>query len=163
MLNNQTEALYYLISAQIHHKQDYKYTCEHNHNLLHTQIFHLYIQVLLLHTLHMMLEVFESFLTPSCIFSALNSEKKSFQARCKKFEEERTKIYKLINQNTVPGASCSYIYDFFREHSFYYVVTEKIEGFELCPKKLSECLPIEERIILFRIILYSLGNALNVP
>ena len=83
------------------------------------------------------------------------SEKKKFQARCKKFEEERTQIYKLINQNTVPGASCSYIYDFFREHSFYYVVTEKIGGFELCPNKLSECLPIEERIFLFRIILYS--------
>ena len=83
------------------------------------------------------------------------SKKKSFQLRCKRFEEERTNIYRLINENTVPGASCSYIYDFFREHSFYYVVTEKIEGFEFCPQKLFECLPIEERIFLFRIIIYS--------
>lgn len=83
------------------------------------------------------------------------SDKSKIKLKCQKFEEERHKIYNLINSNTLPGGACSYIYDFFRENTFYYVVTEKIEGFELSPKKLFECLPIEDRLFLFRIIVYS--------
>lgn len=83
------------------------------------------------------------------------SEKPKFKLKCHKFEEERHNIYNLINSNTLPGGSCSYIYDFFRENTFYYVVTEKIEGFELCPLQLAESMPIEDRLFLFRIIVYS--------
>ena len=83
------------------------------------------------------------------------SENPKFKLKWQKFEEERHNIYNLINSNTLPGSSCSYIYDFFRENTFYYVVTEKIEGFELCPLQLAECMPIEDRLFLFRIIVYS--------
>lgn len=83
------------------------------------------------------------------------SDKPLLRDRCKRFEKERNSVYESINSATLPGGTCSYIYDFFREHTFYYVVTEKIEGFELCPNKLSTCLPIEERLFLFRIIIYS--------
>lgn len=83
------------------------------------------------------------------------STKPLLHERCRKFEKERTEIYNSINKTTLPGGTCSYVYDFFREHTFYYVVTEKINGFELCPNKLSICVPIEERLFLFRIIVYN--------
>lgn len=83
------------------------------------------------------------------------SEKKHFKLKCQKFEDERNEIYSKINNYTLPNASCSFIYDFFREKSFYYVVTEKIDGFELCPNILATALTLEERLFLFRMIVYS--------
>lgn len=77
-------------------------------------------------------------------------------ARCQSFEEQRNEIYKKINEYTLPGGACSFIHDFFRERSFYYVVTEKIDGVELKPKALAKTMPIEDRLFLFRIIVYSL-------
>lgn len=83
------------------------------------------------------------------------SEKPKIKEQCINFENDKRKIYESINSLTLPGASCSYVFDFFREKTFYYVVTEKINGVELPCKRLAETLPIEDRLFLFRMIVYA--------
>lgn len=88
------------------------------------------------------------------LFSIKYTSDSIVQKQCKKFEEERTYLYKKINKFTMPGASCSYVCDFFRENSFYYVVTEKINGIEL-PPEINKVLSIDEILFLFRMIIYA--------
>lgn len=83
------------------------------------------------------------------------SSNKVLRDRCKDFEDNRRRLYSSINSYTMPGASCSYIYDFFREKSFYYVVTERIIGLPLNTKDIFNALSPNEIISLFRIIAYS--------
>lgn len=71
------------------------------------------------------------------------------------FEKERRVIYNTINLSTLPNATCSYIHDFFREKTFYYIVTEKVVGIPLNPLILSKAILLEERLALFRRIVYS--------
>lgn len=75
--------------------------------------------------------------------------------RSVEFENERKRIYRTINSNTLPGATCSYIHDFFRERTFYYVVTERVEGVPLNSFVVSKALSLEDRLALFRRIVYS--------
>ena len=88
------------------------------------------------------------------LFSIKYTSDPIIQEKCKRFEGERMNIYKKINHSTMPGASCSYVYDFFRENSFYYVVTEKIYGVEL-PSEIHKVLSIDEILFLFRAIIYA--------
>ena len=83
------------------------------------------------------------------------SSNKILRERCKDFEDNRRKLYSNINSYTIPGASCSYISDFFRERTFYYVVTERIIGLPLNPQDLFNALSPNEIISLFKIIVYS--------
>lgn len=83
------------------------------------------------------------------------SSNKILRDRCKDFEDNRRRLYSSINSYTIPGASCSYISDFFREKTFYYVVTERIMGLPLNTKDIFNALPPNEIISLFRIIAYS--------
>lgn len=83
------------------------------------------------------------------------SSNKILRDRCKDFEDNRRRLYSCINSYTIPGASCSYISDFFREKTFYYVVTERIIGLPLNTKDLYNALSPNEIISLFRIIAYS--------
>lgn len=71
------------------------------------------------------------------------------------FENERRRIYRTINSNTLPSATCSYIHDFFHEKSFYYIVTERVDGVPLNPRCLYKALSFEERLNLFLRIAYS--------
>lgn len=83
------------------------------------------------------------------------SEVGSLAEKCKNFEYNRRRVYQDINKGTLPGGACSYVYDFFRENTFYYVVTEKIDAIEFDIKQLSNVMPIEDKLFLFRIIVYS--------
>lgn len=83
------------------------------------------------------------------------SSNKIVQKECLEFEKNRRDIYKKINALTVPGASCTYINDFFREGPFYYVVTAKIEGFDLRIEDVSKYLSLREKIFLLKTIVYS--------
>lgn len=83
------------------------------------------------------------------------SEVGALAEKCKNFEYNRRRVYQDINKGTLPGGACSYIYDFFRENTFYYVVTEKIDAVKFDIKQLFNVLPIEDKLFLFRIIAYS--------
>lgn len=74
---------------------------------------------------------------------------------CIVFESKQKKLYDTIKKNSLAGSSCTIIEDFFREDSFYYVVNERIVGISCDTFKLYEALTIQERLDLFRIIVYS--------
>lgn len=73
---------------------------------------------------------------------------------CKNFEREKSRLYKAIsecsNGNIVPVSR------FFRYRSHYYAVTEKINAKTLSPGELAS-LPISQKLILTKIIVYSIG------
>ncbi len=75
--------------------------------------------------------------------------------KCKHFEYNQQRVYQEINKRTLPCGACTYIHDFFREKTFYYVVTGKIGAIEFDVKQLSVAMPIEDKLFLFRIIVYS--------
>ena len=83
------------------------------------------------------------------------SDKGFVRERCRIFERERREIYKKLNNKSLPGGTCSYIYDFFREKTFYYVVTEKADGISLNTKSIFNALSIDARLRLFKRIAYS--------
>ncbi len=74
---------------------------------------------------------------------------------CLVFESKQRKLYDIIKKNALVGSSCPIIEDFFREHSFYYVVNERIVGMSCDTFELYKALTIQERLDLFRIIVYS--------
>lgn len=84
------------------------------------------------------------------------SDRPYLKERCEIFETDRKRLYTSINKRTLPGATCTFIIDFFRENTFYYVVTSKINGFGLSPSKLASAMSIEDRLFFFRILAYSL-------
>ncbi len=75
---------------------------------------------------------------------------------CEKFFTERRKIYRAINSYSVPKSSCCFIYDFFRENSFYYVVYERINALSLTTSDFSTELTFDQKILLLKILAYSL-------
>ena len=97
----------------------------------------------------------EKFFFIKKLLSIRYTEKGGQASECKEFEENKRQIYRKINQLTLPGGSCVYIYDFFREKTFYYVVTEKIFGVEFRTKDIARFMTIEDKISLFSIIAYS--------
>lgn len=84
------------------------------------------------------------------------SPKDPRRIKCLNFENERKYIYKLINSKTMNKASCTPIIDFFRHKTFYYIVTEKIKGISLNTKDIAKYLSLNEKILLFKIMAYSL-------
>lgn len=84
------------------------------------------------------------------------SDNQNRRKSCVAFENSRKRIYSQINTLTLPGASCTYTYDFFHDKHFYYVVTEWIDGFELCPAKVAGSLSVDEKLLISRVIMYSL-------
>lgn len=84
------------------------------------------------------------------------SKHKHIQKECERFETTRNEIYKKINSMTLDGATCPYVHDFFREGSFYYVVSRKIDGFSFSASDISKYLTLDEKLFLCRTIAYSL-------
>ncbi|MGM9763093.1 MAG: FN3 associated domain-containing protein [Candidatus Cryptobacteroides sp.] len=75
--------------------------------------------------------------------------------KCRIFEKNQQRIYNDINKFTLPGGACSFIHDFFREGSFYYVITEKIDAISFDAKAFAKMMTIEDKLFLFRIIAHS--------
>lgn len=84
------------------------------------------------------------------------SPKEPRLTKCLDFENNRKLIYKLINTKTMSNASCTPIVDFFRHKTFYYIVTEKIQGVSLKTKDIAKYIPFNEKIFLFKVMAYSL-------
>lgn len=80
---------------------------------------------------------------------------------CKEFEKYQQKLYHQIKINSMAFSSCPYIIEFFREKTFYYVVTERIIGVPCDTSELYKALTIQERIDLFKVITFSF-HALEV-
>ena len=74
---------------------------------------------------------------------------------CLAFETNQTKLYDELSVESNTLTSCPSIVDFFRDKTFYYVVTEKILGIPCDTKELYKSLTIQDRLELFRIIVYS--------
>jgi serine/threonine protein kinase len=74
---------------------------------------------------------------------------------CRLFEESRRRIYSSINSLSLPGGSCTYIVDFFRDKTFYYVVSDLITGIPFNPYQIAQSMDLQSRLQLFRIIVYS--------
>ena len=89
------------------------------------------------------------------LLSIKYSSNKKNQEECLEFEKNHRIIYDKINSMTIEGASCTYINDFFREGSFYYVVTMKIDGFDLLISDISKYLTLSEKVLLCKSITYS--------
>lgn len=83
------------------------------------------------------------------------SSNKKVQKECLEFEKNRRNIYEKINVLTIEGASCTYVNDFFREGPFYYVVTVKIDGFNLQLDDISKYLTLGEKLFLLKTMVYS--------
>ena len=77
------------------------------------------------------------------------------ESECKGFEKVRAKLYRQLAKESTAESSCPKIVDFFRENTFYYVVTERIIGIPCDTHELFKSLTIQERIDLFKIIIYS--------
>lgn len=84
------------------------------------------------------------------------SSKEPRLTKCLNFENDRKLIYKLINSKTMSGASCTPIIDFFRHKTFYYIVTEKIQGVSLNAKDVAKYISFNEKIFLLKVMAYSL-------
>lgn len=74
---------------------------------------------------------------------------------CDAFESAQRKLYRQLDKSLMMGASCPVIVDFFREHTFYYVVTERIVAIPCNTEELFKFLTLQDRLDLFRIIVYS--------
>lgn len=83
------------------------------------------------------------------------SDKSPMREECIAFENNRREIYRRINSLTLEGASCPFVHDFFREGSFYHVVTGKIDGFSLVTADVARCFTLQEKILLCKTIAYS--------
>ena len=84
------------------------------------------------------------------------SSKEPRLTKCLNFENDRKLIYKLINSKTMSGASCTPLIDFFRHKTFYYIVTEKIQGVSLNAKDVAKYISFNEKIFLLKVMAYSL-------
>ena len=75
-------------------------------------------------------------------------------AVCKKFQEERGKLYRAISEcvsgNIVP------VYEFFRDKGNYYIAADKIEGKPLTLDEMKNMSPYQ-KLLVTRILAYSLG------
>ena len=83
------------------------------------------------------------------------SDKSPMREACLAFENNRREIYRRINSYTLEGASCPFVCDFFREGSFYHVVTGMIDGFGLVVADVAKCLTLQEKLLLCKTIAYS--------
>ena len=77
------------------------------------------------------------------------------KSQCVEFESVQKKLYSQLSKESTEGSSCPKIVDFFRENTFYYVVTERIVGIQCDTKELFLSLTIQQRLDLFKIIIYS--------
>lgn len=75
--------------------------------------------------------------------------------QCIVFESAQKKLYRQLSKESTEYSSCPKVIDFFREKTFYYVVTERIVGVQCDTKELFLSLPIQHRLDLFKIIVYS--------
>lgn len=75
--------------------------------------------------------------------------------QCIDFESAQKKLYRQLSKESTEFSSCPKVIDFFREKTFYYVVTERIVGVQCDTKELYLSLPIQHRLDLFKIIAYS--------
>ena len=74
---------------------------------------------------------------------------------CTAFELVQNKLYRQLSKESTAFSSCPKVFDFFRENTFYYVVTERIVGVQCDTKELFLSLSIQQRLDLFKIIVYS--------
>ena len=74
---------------------------------------------------------------------------------CTAFESVKNKLYRQLSKESTEFSSCPKVIDFFREKTFYYVVTERIVGVQCDTKELFLSLSIQQRLDLFKIIVYS--------
>lgn len=84
-----------------------------------------------------------------------STKSRYMQKQCEAFEAQRNEIYKKINSKTLDGATCPLVFDFFREGSFYYVVSKRIEGFSLSVSDVAKYLSLSQKLFLCRTIVYS--------
>lgn len=77
------------------------------------------------------------------------------RSKCDLYESYQRRLYEQLRRNTMPNGSCPSIVDFFRERTFYYVVTERIAGIPCKTEDIYKYMTIDERIDLFKIIVYS--------
>ena len=75
--------------------------------------------------------------------------------QCTAFESVQNKLYRQLSKESTEFSSCPKVIDFFREKTFYYVVTERIVGVQCDTKELFFSLSIQQRLDLFKIIVYS--------
>lgn len=84
------------------------------------------------------------------------SDKFRLKRKCNQFEKRKRELYEKINSLTLPGGSCPYVYDFFRQGAFYHVVTGKIDGFGLDCQKVARGLSMSDRMLLMKIMIFSI-------
>ena len=84
-----------------------------------------------------------------------STKSKYLMKQCEAFETQRNEIYRRINSKTLDGATCPVVFDFFRERTFYYVVSKRINGFSLSVSDVADYLSLDQKLFLCRTIAYS--------
>lgn len=74
---------------------------------------------------------------------------------CKKFEENRTEVYRRIN-NASDG-NAQRIEEFFRCGTKYYVITDKLQSLQLPPQEICK-MPREQKFLFCRVLSHTLMN-----